>query len=327
MSLCEAFVNVGDTPSKPSRVVTSTRRIVLQGYQYAHNPSIVPFKDGYLMTFRYIPDYCRNWVSVIGIVMLDKEFNVVSTPQVLDTRFADKRTPSQSEDARIFACNGKLYVIYNDNMEITCPNNWQRRDMYIAEVLYDNNHFHLASPLKLIHTRKYQGQLWQKNWNPFEWQKGILLSYTLNPHEVVVPDLTTGACDVCYETGKSLNWNLGPLRGSTPALLVDGEYLAFFHSGVRTTSPASPEMTRWHYFMGAYTFSANPPFDLLSYTPQPIDAPGFYTYSGMEKRVIYPGGFVVVGSKAYVAYGKDDAEVWIATIDLQELKKTMVKAQ
>lgn len=55
----------------------------------------------------------------------------------------------------------------------------------------------------------------------------------------------------------------------------------------------------------------------------PIEYPGFYTYSTYDKRVIYPGGFVADGSNLYVAYGKDDCEVWIATIDYHELKKSM----
>jgi len=79
--------------------------------------------------------------------------------------------------------------------------------------------------------------------------------------------------------------------------------------------------------MGAYTFSATPPFGLKKISPEPIMHPEFYTYSHFSKRVIYPGGFVVEGEKLYLSYGKDDCEVWIATIDVAELKKSLVNVK
>jgi predicted GH43/DUF377 family glycosyl hydrolase len=39
--------------------------------------------------------------------------------------------------------------------------------------------------------------------------------------------------------------------------------------------------------------------------------------------VIFPGGFVVIDPYIYVAYGKDDHEMWIAPIDKAELKKAL----
>ena len=76
--------------------------------------------------------------------------------------------------------------------------------------------------------------------------------------------------------------------------------------------------------MGAYTFSADPPFAITSYTKKPIVGEGFYTDSNYYKRVIFPGGFVVSDSVIYLAYGKDDSEIWIATIDKAALKKALM---
>jgi hypothetical protein len=196
--------------------------------------------------------------------------------------------------------------------------------MYLAELFVENNHFQLSDATRLIHVTKYRNTLWQKNWSPFEWNGNILISYTINPHEVLTPNLKNGSCQTTFTTEKSVSWNYGSLRGSTPAQLVDGEYLAFFHSGTVISSASSDYNEMWHYFMGAYTFSAQPPFDLTAMSPEPIDAEGFYTYSSYQKRVIYPGGFVVEGNDIYLAYGKDDSEVWIATLDLNELKQSMV---
>jgi hypothetical protein len=54
---------------------------------------------------------------------------------------------------------------------------------------------------------------------------------------------------------KNFCWNYGELRGGTEAKLVGDEYLAFFHSQGTVHSRFS--MTYW---MGAYTFSREPPF-------------------------------------------------------------------
>ncbi len=53
----------------------------------------------------------------------------------------------------------------------------------------------------------------------------------------------------------------------------------------------------------------------------------FYTNAFNEKCVIFPGGSVVVDSKIYVAYGKNDCEMWIATLDKEELKKSLIPVQ
>lgn len=326
---CHCF---SDTTYKPlfkqQRIVTSTKKIHIPDYPKAYNPSILKFQDGYMLTFRYQPNiHTQWWVSYIGVVLLDKTFEPISQPQLLDTRFNDKRTHSQSEDARIFSANGKLYVIYNDNMELENPNTWERRDIYLAELSYVNGDFVVSDPVKLVYPEKYRHIPWQKNWVPFDWNGTLFLSYTINPHEVICPDISTGSCVKCYETQKSIHWPLGPIRGGTPALLVDGEYLAFFHSGIYHPSACSDNRPLWHYYMGAYTFAAEPPFEVTKISHTPIEAPGFYTNSNCIKRVIYPTGFIADGSKIYLAYGKDDQEICIATIDLIELKKSMASVK
>lgn len=318
-------IEAGQTPVGSSKIVSATKRIYLPNHQGAYNPSIIEFTDGYLLTFRFLPDRTHQpWVSQIGVVLLNKSFEPTSEPEILDTRFNFKSTPSQAEDARIFSFNDKLYLIYNDNVDLIFPTLWERRDMYIAELIYDNNQFYLGDPVKLTHETKYRNVLWQKNWSPFIWNGTLLLTYTINPHEVISPNLTYGSCQNCFETQKKINWNFGDLRGGTPAQLVNGEYLAFFHSAIVTSSACSANREMWHYVMGAYTFAPEPPFELKKISPIPIDTPGFYTYSNYDKRVIYPGGFVVSGSNLYLAYGKDDSEVWLATINLDALNESMI---
>jgi len=317
-----------DELSGGHKIVKAAKRIILPEYPGAYNPSIIRFGEGFLLTFRYSPDfYGQPWTSYIGVVLLNEQLEVISEPQLLNTRSKLNKTPSQSEDARVFSYRGKLFLIYNDNIEVNCPSYYDHRDMYLAELLLNDGHFSLSTPLKLMHHEKYYKSLWQKNWVPFEWNKTLFLTYSVNPHEILYPNLLNGECYSCYETPFPIDWNLGTLRLSAPPQLVDGEYLSFFHSGTILASEASWGYDLWHYFMGAYTFSPNPPFKIVKYTPKPIIGDGFYTYGNYIKRVIFPGGFAVAGSSIYLAYGKDDAEIWIATIDKEALKKALVLVQ
>lgn len=310
--------------AKEKKIVIAKKRIHLEDYPDAHNPSIIKVEQGYLLAFRYIPDLdFQPWVSYIGVVLLNDAFDPISTPQLLTTRTKYSPTPSQSEDPRLFTYRGRIYVLYNDNIEIINPATWERRDMFMAELICANNQYSLSVPIKLYYEEKYNHVMWQKNWIPFEWNKTFLLTYMIDQHEVIRPNLTNGACYLFKKTTNSISWEYGWLKGSSSAQLVDGEYLAFFHSGKQTISPVSWGWNLWHYFMGAYTFSAEPPFEITKMTPTPIIGEDFYTLGSYYKRVIYPGGFVASGSSIYVAYGKDDSEIWIATLDKAEFKKAL----
>ncbi len=283
------------------------------------NPSLMQCDLGLILTFRYYPDPLRAWISSIGIVILDDQLNPISQPQLIDTRSLYHFTDSQSEDARIFSFLGDLYLTYNDNLEITNPNNLERRDIFIAPLSYVNEEFKIGKPLKLYHQKDYFTRTWQKNWIPFEWNNHLLISYTLNPHEVIYPNLITGECIPIYKTKIPPFWIFGEMRGGTPALLVDGEYLSFFHSSVVMESTISNKKAMHHYFMGAYTFSAEPPFNITKITFAPLLDKNFYTESDYDKRVIFPGGFALIDQYIYVAYGKDDQEIWISKIDKNRL--------
>lgn len=313
------------TVQDQSNIVIKSKRIILEEFPEAWNPSLARIDKGYLLVFRYTPDGRDSGVSYIGITVLNEQFESTGKTELLDTRTLNIKTPSRSEDARIFVHRDEFYIIYNDNLD-----SGDRRDMYIAKILQHEGSFFLSTPLKLFHPHKYGSVPQQKNWVPFEWNGIFLISYSLNPHEIlhpVYPKFDCGSCQPIYETFAPIKWKWGALRGGTPAILVDGEYLAFFHSNIWTTSASSQGQEMWHYYMGAYTFSSEPPFELNTISSSPIIGEGFYTRSDYAKRVIFPGGYVVNGSKIYLAYGKDDSEIWIATIDKEALKRSMVQVR
>jgi predicted GH43/DUF377 family glycosyl hydrolase len=322
---CSCEEDYLEKSAKENKIVLSTKRIYLKDYPDAFNPSLISFESGYLLTFRFSPNrWAHSWLSYIGVVRLNEAFDPISEPQLLSTRFIDSKTPSQSEDARIVSYQGKLFLTYNDNIDV-CPTIWKdKREIFLAELHYDSNRFYLSKPLKLFHEQKKNNQWQQKNWVPFEWEQKLLFTYTINPHEVIFPNLYNGACYTCYETSPPIHWAFGTLRGGTPPVLFDGEYLSFFHSCVKFSSNASANSMLWHYFMGAYTFSNEPPFKLTKMSPAPIVGDHFYTQPFNEKCVIFPGGCVIAGSKIYLAYGKNDCEMWIATLDKEELEKSLI---
>ncbi len=311
--LCNIFPAFALDPVLASeQMILANRRIYLPEYPQAFNPSLIAFENGFLLSFRY---EAATLVSYIGVVLLDTSLQPISSPQLLNTRSPLSMIPSQSEDARLFEYRGDLFLIFNDNAEALYRKEADRRDMYMAKILYSNGHFRLDPPLKLIHKQKYAGQFCQKNWVPFTWNNKLLFSYYLAPHEVLEPDLETGICQTFSEM-KTLNrWKWGQLRGGTAPQLIEGEYLAFFHSATRMAGKSD-----LHYMMGAYTFSASPPFEITHISAFPIQTEDFYK----ENRIIYPGGYAIDGPNIHIAYGKGDSEIWIATLDKNLLKATLV---
>jgi predicted GH43/DUF377 family glycosyl hydrolase len=311
--------------TRQDQIVIATKKICFEKFPDAYNPSIIKIDRGYLCTFRYHPNhYAYPWISYVGIVELNEAFEPISEPQLLKTRLKNSKTPSQAEDARLFCYQGRYFLIYNDNLEQINPNYSNRRDIFIAELFYSDGHYFLSAPRKLIYEAVYQSRIWQKNWIPFEYQGRLFLTYMINPHEIIYPNLLNGLCYQYVRSEADITWSWGQLRGSSTAILDEGEYLAFFHSGIVTTSTSSFGLEMWHYYMGAYTFSSEPPFQITRISPTPIIADDFYTYSNFFKRVILPGGFVISDDYIYVAYGKDDCEMWIATLNKKALKASLV---
>jgi predicted GH43/DUF377 family glycosyl hydrolase len=310
-------------------IILAAKQIVFEQFPQAYNPSLIQVDNGFILIFRHCPERVyQSWLSDIGIVLLDENLNPVTEPELLNTRSKRSKTPSQAEDARIFSHRNKLYIIYNDNIDEIFFETWKRRDMFIAELQYSNGHFNLAPPLKVYNEEKYASVMQQKNWVPFEWNRNLYFSYSLNPHEVITPSIRNGACHLAYKSEPKIDWPYGKMKGSTPPLLVDGEYLAFFHSWEKMKSPSSFGHKLYHYFMGAYTFSTEPPFEITQISPKPIIGKDFYVPSlYSEKRVIFPGGFAVKNDRIYLAYGRNDCEIWIATIDKNALKKSLIRVE
>jgi len=94
-------------------------------------------------------------------------------------------------------------------------------------------------------------------------------------------------------------------------------------------STHSEGKTIYHYFMGAYTFSNDPPFEITAISPKPIIGKHFYTgiaYKPYWKpiRCVFPCGYISDEEFIWIAYGREDHECWVAKLDKKRLLDSLV---
>jgi predicted GH43/DUF377 family glycosyl hydrolase len=312
--------------------VIDTKRIEVPGYPHAFNPSIIRWQGKLMMTFRYIPhpDPKRCYNADIGVVWLDEDFNPISTPQILDLcpPGISPLIPSRAEDGHLINVGGTLYMIYDDNRDEKITKGGFR--VYVTQLDVVGQKI---IPHHMEALTRYPGEspnIREKNWVPFSYQDELLLVYCISPHRIFRYFSGTGSCETIFETYPDIDWKWGILRGSTPALNIDNHYyLSFFHSSIKMTSVHSQGKEVLHYFTGAYLFSLNPPFEILAISPEPIVGKNFYhgqTYKPYwhPLNVVFPGGYICEGDKIYVFYGRQDHEMWVATIDKKGLLDSLI---
>jgi len=323
------FANI-DLEADPDPFVLDLKRIEIPGFPHAFNPSVVRFDDKFLMSFRLIPDRKNSYVSFIGLVLLDQDFNVIGAPQILRTRSPRSTVPSRAEDARLIFVGQRLYMIYSDNDDPILSGGGFR--LFLAEVRCDGEIFTLMEPEKLTQYEGADPKLREKSWTPFVSDGALLLAYSISPHRVFAPLFGTGICKTVAETQGDMLWSWGKIRGSTPALqgVADrDEYLSFFHSSIRMQSLQSDGKNILHYFFGAYTCSAEPPFHVTRISPRPIYAKGFYSGTMYTPywhpvRVIFPAGYIFDETNIYLFYGRQDHEIWVAKIDRKGFMESLI---
>ncbi len=307
--------------------VLETKKIEIPGHPFAFNPSIIRWRGQLLMSFRIIPDIKQKYNAEIGLVLLNEEFEPINTPQLLNLRDEYTSNPCRAEDGRLIAIGDRLFIIYSDNPEMKISKGGFR--MYVAELIFDSEHF-IVENLECL--RNYEGEskeIREKSWVPFIYQDTLLLAYSINPHKIFFPRLDgSGVCNTLCCTPTPANWNFGILRGGTPALMEDNQYLAFFHSSKKMATRHSKGKEILHYFMGAYTFSKDPPFNITAMSTSPIIGKNFY--SGIEYkpywaplRCVFPCGFLSDHNFIWIIYGRDDHECWVAKLNKKGLLQSL----
>lgn len=305
--------------------VLETKQLEIPDFPEAFNPSITRWRGSLLLSFRVLIDPSDLWLSKIGLVWLDEDFNPVGTPQLLNTRVKNSNIPTRSEDARIFTVGDRLFVTYNDNEE---RKHAGVRRIYQAEIEFNGEEFHVVSTEPFL---KYDGEspkLWEKNWTPFECNGEAFFTYSFSPHLIFRPCSETKCCQTKGASAGAFRWDWGSIKGGTPSLLVGDEYLGFFHSWKIVNTVQSGDEPLAHYFMGAYTFSPQAPYEITKISPTPIIGKDFYTdpdiYKKIYKHVIFPGGYVHDENYIWVVYGREDCQAWVVKLDKKSLFRSLV---
>lgn len=308
-------------------IVLELKRIEIKGHPHAFNPSIVRWKGFLLMSFWLVCEPCESSLgsagdSTVGLVWLDEDFNPISDPFFLD--FGS--TVSRAQDVRLINVGETLYMVYNDNQDEVVTDGGFR--MWTAKLAFDGIQFTLYDQQPLNYFDWESPARREKNWVPFDYEGQLHLSYSLSPHLVFQPIDNTRCCYTVSVSQSDLNWRWGELRGGTPAVKVDDQYLAFFHSCISFPSLHSNGQIVPHYLMGAYAFSKDPPFEITHISSKPIIAKGFYSgqtypYYWKPVCVIFPCGILVEDECIWITYGRQDHEMWVAKIDRKTLRDSL----
>ncbi len=307
--------------------VLETKRIEVPGFPDIFNPSIIEWDGSLLLSFRiYSPN---GSAGQIGLVRLDENGNQIGPGQILDIPFTDAYCHAKRQDPRLISFNHRLYIVYNNHLKTII--NREIRRMLVAEILSDGQSFYVEKSDIFMNFEGESPTRNEKNWVPFSYRDQLMLAYSINPHKIFRPMLGTEFCESFSTSEAKMKWDWGALRGGTPALKIGDQYLAFFHSSKNLPTVHSDGKTILHYFMGAYTFSSEPPFEIQAISPEPIVGKRFYHGPACKtwkpQRVVFPCGFVLLGDTAWVSYGRQDHEVWLVKIDVKKLLESLVPVE
>lgn len=312
-------------------IVLAVHPVDIPGVAAPYNASLIAEADRYFLFFRYDTPVLGNqyipFHTNIGCTELDAQFHPT------DQGFSRIETHSRfSEDPRVVQTNGGHFLVYNDLVQD--PNTKHkslRRAMWVANLDLQQKKINYSTCLDR-HICPVE-----KNWMPFAGDgEGLHFIYSITPHEILnvaLPQKGQITSEIPHRQQPILSQEDWPTqwgipRGGTPAQLVDGEYLTFFHSAAE-----DHRGLRW-YFMGAYTFKATAPYEITRISPYPILFKGIYdspheNTSNKRIRSIYPAGFVVKNTDGkdliHLSCGENDSKVKIVTLDKEALLKSLKK--
>jgi predicted GH43/DUF377 family glycosyl hydrolase len=323
------FAHTINLESTPQHFIEDIKQINIPGHPHAFNPSLIQMEGKLLMSFRSIENLKNKYDSTIGLVFLNDDLEIISKCYILPFKDPHSSKITRVDDVRLVDIAGSTHVIYADNPHPILSRGGYR--VYTAKLHFENDQFFLSDQTCLSDFPDNDISRREKNWVPFDFEGSLLLAYSLNPHRIYYPIPNTERCEVLCQSDRDIDWNFGELRGGTPALSIDNdEYLSFFHSSIRMPSIHTDEKNIVHYFMGAYTFSKQPPFSITKVSPTFLSYPGFYSGQSYTPywqpvKVVFPCGIVIDQDVIFLSYGRDDHECWIAKLSKSELLQSLTK--
>jgi predicted GH43/DUF377 family glycosyl hydrolase len=276
----------GYTVDAPTRVVRiNGDGLPLGGSGIAFNGSIIRYRGKLLLAYR------TDWAGAqVHVVTLNPETFQPNPATAVTLRLRHDRASFGREDPRLFIFRDRLHVAYigvEPGGASVLTNQMYARlkdDFQVEEIFYPN----------------YPGRAeWEKNWQFFEYADDLYAVYSIAPHRVL--HIRGNEARLVHETPTPFAWAGGHLRGGAPPVRVGQRFYHWFHG--RTDHD-------WRYNYGLYTFAADPPFPILSMTPEPLLWAGPET-DGNYCPVHFPAGAVHDGGKWLLSLGVNDRRVEI----------------
>lgn len=248
------------------------------------NPSIIESGDGYLFSWRH------GWAGChIYAVRLDREFKPQGEPVKLMLRRSG--ATYGREDARWFRLNGRLHISYTGVVGGQGPTN-----VLFARINEDT----LAVEDKFF-PKGFPRQSWEKNHAYFDYQGVAHAVYSISPHRILKVEGNVAQFIHKTETTPSLKdrWHGGRLCGGASPVLHHGLWYHFFHGSTEWNG-------RRQYNMGLVCYSPKPPFEVVKFTPHPLDAADPLVPHDHGCDVLFPGGAVYKDGQWIIASGVHD---------------------
>lgn len=233
--------------------------------------------------------------------------------QFMDEHFEDPRAITVGDTVWISVCNflwsqGAQRWTGAHQMMAAFDRDWRCRGRY--DIPYGKNGDSVGA-----NTGHEKNFIWFfRNGNPH-------LVYWASPHTVVEFAPGFGSHKV-YATDSQIKWAWGEIRGGTPPVLVGNEYWTFFHSSL----PVNLHRTTRRYVMGAYAFSANPPFPITKITRAPILQGSYNNRMSTDKpAVVFPCGALINQGEWIITGGSNDLDTFWCKITHERLMMEMIK--
>ena len=242
------------------------------------NSSIIESGTGYIYAFR------NGWRgSNIYAARMNHYFE--PTGEWAKLELTNKGARVGREDCRLFRLNGKLHVSYTG---------YTGRN---TNVLFARINEDTLKVEDVFFPQIVGRQSWEKNIVMFDY-KGIAHGiYSTNPHKIL--RIEGNKTEWAYETPFTGSWAGGHMRGGASPVMHAGLWYHFFHGSTQYQG-------RRVYNMGLVTFKPEPPFEIVSYTPEPIDVADTNVAHDNYCHVIFPGGAVYKNGRWIIAHGIHD---------------------
>jgi predicted GH43/DUF377 family glycosyl hydrolase len=157
----------------------------------------------------------------------------------------------------------------------------------------------------------------EKNWVPFEYDGALVIIYQCCPTHRV------SGLETVWETSGP-RWPYGEIRGGTPPVEYEGNWLRFFHSHLQ--NELNPPHHR--YYVGAYLMEPAPPFKVVRVSRKPVlygsEADDLTpeqrkSCPHWKRNVVFPGGIVTKLDGWLLSVGVNDSACAIVKIKPESL--------